>query len=72
MAQAVRYVYSCAGCGGPVTKPALVPVREKVTVKQGDDKKPKQRGLHGWSCVKCGKGVKLCRKLAPKEKEHVD
>jgi hypothetical protein len=71
MAKAARYLYSCATCGGPVKKPALVAKRH-VENEKSEGKKPIQRGLHGWQCVgECGKkGVKVRRVLAPKEKDQ--
>lgn len=69
MSKAERYLYSCATCGGSVNKPALIAKRQ-VENDKSEGKKPTQRGLHGWRCEKCGKGVKVRRVLAPKEKEQ--
>jgi DNA-directed RNA polymerase subunit RPC12/RpoP len=47
----VRYEYSCAKCGGKVTKPPL----------------GVESGLHGWQCDECGRGIKVKRKLNKEE-----
>ena len=48
-----RYEYSCAACKGEVTKPPV----------QGPNASEKVHGLHGWSCVNCGNGIKIIRKI---------
>jgi len=48
-----RYTYQCAQCGGSVQK------KETGT----NISKTAKAGLHGWSCPKDGRGVKVVRKL---------
>lgn len=52
-----RYIYSCATCSGPVNKTVC------QTVKDKDGKFKDRAGLHGWSCHKCGMGVKVARRM---------
>ena len=54
MNRSERYSYSCAKCGGAVTK--------TPTGKSGEGKGVTP-GLHGWSCDNCGSGVKVSREL---------
>jgi len=56
--------YTCAGCGGTVTKnPCVKPPEEARVGKDGKEKQHKSKfeysGLHGWSCMNCGHGVKV-------------
>jgi len=58
-----RYFYSCATCGGDVTKTPCIK-REEPTKEKGEKpKKADYAGLHGWKCTKCGDGVKVARKM---------
>lgn len=50
------YIYSCSTCGGPVTKPALIAIKDK------DDSKKAKLGLGGWRCNTHGP-VKVNREL---------
>jgi len=59
-----RYFYSCATCGGDVTKTPCIK-REEIKQEKGEknQRKADYAGLHGWKCNKCGDGVKVARKL---------
>lgn len=57
-----RYTYTCSKCGGSVTKPALIRLKDK------DDAKAARLGLGSWRCPKDGP-VKVNRTLnKPEEK----
>lgn len=62
MTKAPRYVYVCAKCGGPVTKPPL------ITIKDKEDAKGTRLGLGGWRCRVDG-SVKVKRRLNRPQEE---
>ena len=62
VARNARYVYRCAQCGGPVSKPAVFTPKKGV---DGDGKRAtaKAIGLGGWKCQNGCKPCKVERKL---------